>query len=420
MSGLEETFALGPFRVDLAATRLSRDAVELELRPRAFRVLKVLIQNPGRLVDYDQMIREAWDGVHVANHTVAVTVAEIKSVLGEYGTWINCQPKFGYRLEIPKSEDLIRRGWHYWNQYTRAGFENALLCFQQAGETDSADFRAFEGISSTYLMMASFVMRAPRDVHAAFLEAHSRAVALCGLTPELRLDRAYAHFVFDQRLPEAEAELLAVQRERPHSAVVHIRLAMVYLASGRLAEARAILLPAQESGALLPPQAFVGTLLRLYCREFSAAAEWGKDTMDLHPSSQIGRAHYADALDFSGRGEEAVVQYRLASAMSPDTSWIRAAEACCLARNGYRTDASAILESLRRFRETEYVDAYLLALVLDALGRRDEAFRELERAYQEKAYTLLFVDVDAKADGLRADPRFARVRSRTLGHAQTA
>jgi hypothetical protein len=49
-----------------------------------------------------------------------------------------------------------------------------------------------------------------------------------------------------------------------------------------------------------------------------------------------------------------------------------------------------------------------VALLLEALGRRDEAFEELERAQEEKAYSLLYIGVDAKADPLRADPRFAR------------
>ena len=61
-----------------------------------------------------------------------------------------------------------------------------------------------------------------------------------------------------------------------------------------------------------------------------------------------------------------------------------------------------------RIRRAAYVDAYHVALLLDALGRRDEAFQELERARKEKAYSLLYIGVDAKADRLRADPRFAR------------
>ncbi len=49
MLGVDEPIALGPFRVNLATTRLLRDGAELELRPQAFRAFKVLIENPGRL-----------------------------------------------------------------------------------------------------------------------------------------------------------------------------------------------------------------------------------------------------------------------------------------------------------------------------------------------------------------------------------
>ena len=59
MAAVETEIALGPFRVDLADTRLLRDGVALDLRPQAFRALEVLIRNHGRLVDYGQMIREA-------------------------------------------------------------------------------------------------------------------------------------------------------------------------------------------------------------------------------------------------------------------------------------------------------------------------------------------------------------------------
>ena len=39
------------------------------------------VQNRGRFVDYDQMISDAWGGVVVSKHTVAVTVGEVKKTL---------------------------------------------------------------------------------------------------------------------------------------------------------------------------------------------------------------------------------------------------------------------------------------------------------------------------------------------------
>jgi DNA-binding winged helix-turn-helix (wHTH) protein len=404
---LQEPISLGPFRVDLAATRLLRNGAELQLRPRAFRALSALIQNQGRLVDYKQMIREAWDGIQVSHHTITVTIAEIKDVLGEYGGWITCRPKFGYCLEVPGSEELIRLGWHYWNQYTRHGFENALRCFEQAAELDGADFRAFQAISSTHLMLAGFLMRAPRDTHGPFIRSHARAVELCGLTPDLRMDRAFGLCVFERDFAEAERELLTVEPERPQSALLYVRLALTYLASGRIEEARTLMQRAQAADALSPELAFLGTIVRLFSREFQAAVEWGKNTLDLHPSSQVGRAFYAEALDFAGHSEEALAQYRLATTLSPDIGWIRADHGRCLALHGCVAEAISVLDGLCRNREIEYVDCYHLALLLNALGKRDEAFEELERAYREKSYALAFAGLDPKADGLRSDRRFS-------------
>src|SRR5580698_1430834 len=182
---MEQT-VFGPFSVDLAARRLQRGESELILRPQAFRVLNVLILNSGRYVHHEQMIREAWDGISVSPNTVAVTVAEVKRVLQEYGSWIRCRPKLGYRLEVPRGEDLIKKGWHLWERRTREGFEKALACFEQAAEEDPSDFRAFEGMSICYLLLCTYGMRPPNHMYPKFLEAHNRAVALGGLTAALR------------------------------------------------------------------------------------------------------------------------------------------------------------------------------------------------------------------------------------------
>src|ERR1700682_2176295 len=74
---------------------------------------------------------------------------------------------------------------------------------------------------------------------------------------------------------------------------------------------------AQAIDALFPPLSFVWTIVRLFRREFDAAVVCGKNTVDLHPSSQIGRTDYALALELAGRPAEALAQYRLASAMAP-------------------------------------------------------------------------------------------------------
>ena len=77
-------------------------------------------------------------------------------------------------------------------------------------------------------------------------------------------------------------------------------------------------------------------------------------------------------------------------------------------------EALEILSTLQGIRETEYVDAYHVALLFEALGRRNEAFDELERAVEENSATLCFLDVDPKIDSLRSDPRFPSLRNRVF------
>jgi hypothetical protein len=61
-----------------------------------------------------------------------------------------------------------------------------------------------------------------------------------------------------------------------------------------------------------------------------------------------------------------------------------------------------------------------MALLLDALGDRDQAFQELERAYREKSAVLFMLDVDPKLDALRKDGRFAVLRNKIFGSKDAA
>jgi DNA-binding winged helix-turn-helix (wHTH) protein len=410
-----EQIAFGPFEVDLATARLLRDGVDLKLRPRALHALHTLVQNSGRCVEYEKLIRDAWDGAFVSAHTVDETMREVRRALGEYGSWVVRHRKLGYGLEVPTSENLIKEGWHLWNRRTREGFEKALACFQQAALHNSADFRGFEGIASSYQMLATYSMRPPREMYNGFLEAHGRATALCGMTPELRSSRAHGLHLFERKLEEAESEFLRVLREKPTLATTYVQVSILYATMGRLDEALDVLVRGRKVNPLWALLPATEIFVRLCRREFDSAADYGRKAVDLYPYLQLGRAFFAQALEFSGRTEEALAEYRYAGVMSPDLPWLRALEATCLAKNGRAGEASKILEELNQIRAGTYVDAYYMALLLDALGNRDSAFRELERAAEENSTMLYILDVDPKLDSLREDPRFVPLREKLFG-----
>ena len=73
---------------------------------------------------------------------------------------------------------------------------------------------------------------------------------------------------------------------------------------------------------------------------------------------------------------------------------------------GDRLRAEAIYEELVTRSANEYVSLVSLANVTAALGRIDEAFEWLDRAYEERDALLTWVSVAPHYDPLRDDPRF--------------
>ncbi len=402
--------SFGPFSLDAATGSLSRDGVDLRLRPQAFDALRVLLQKAGLFVSYEELIREAWGGNVVSRHTVASTIGAVRKVLNEYGSWIGYRPKLGYRLQVPEADDLVQKGWHFLQRRTREGLERALYCFEEAARKNPADPDALDGITSCYLNLATFGIHPPEEVYELFREAQARAVAIRGWTAKLRYERGRLLHTLERKFKEAEVEFRLAQEEHPTPIGVYLNLAMLQASQKRFDEATETLALAYGLNPLHPTLPATEIFVR-FCRgEFDIAVECGKKGLDLHPYLHLGRAYYAQALEFSGRAEEALIQYRLASVVAPDMLWLRALEARCLANLGRRSEALQMLADLSELRLSEYVDAYYMALLFEAVGDRDNAIGELERIIDENSPTIYMMDVDPKMESLRMDPRFPGLR----------
>jgi DNA-binding winged helix-turn-helix (wHTH) protein len=404
----------GPFTLDVAANRLLRNGSEIYMRPQAFHVLRTLAAHGGRIIDFDQLIREAWGGTIVSRHTVHVTIAEVRRILTDCGSWIVHQPKGGYCLRIPKSDTLIRHGYHFLNLRSREGFERALECFQEAAAETPRDHRAYEGQANCHLLMASFGTRPGREMLPAFLLAYERAVALVGATPELRCNHAHAIHMYERRLPEALAEFDGVLEEDPSLTLAHVRKTLLLVTQGDLDAALESATRARESDPLLPLTAAAEVNVRLWRREFGDAARIGAQAAQLHPYFMLCRAYYGVALEFSGRVADALEQYQIGGVVTQGLPWMRALEGACLVKLGRRSEARGVLNELLARRHTEYIDAYAIARLRHALGEVDAAFVELTRAIDESVGGLYAIRFDPLLDGFRADRRFARLLKRYL------
>ena len=79
---------------------------------------------------------------------------------------------------------------------------------------------------------------------------------------------------------------------------------------------------------------------------------------------------------------------------------------------GEREKALAIIAHWKEAENRRYVLNYLVAQAYAALGDKDAAFVELEKAYQNHDWFLQRIKVDPMMDPLRDDPRFDAIVKR--------
>jgi len=71
-----------------------------------------------------------------------------------------------------------------------------------------------------------------------------------------------------------------------------------------------------------------------------------------------------------------------------------------------RTDALRMVKEFGHLSTHAYVDFYWPSVICAGLGDKDEAFRLLEKGYQEHAAGMLYLAVDPFWYGMRSDPRY--------------
>ena len=92
---------VGEFVLDESNARLTRDGKPLDLPPKAFSVLCLLVRNSQRLVTKDELLDAVWGHRHVSESVLKTTINQLRTLLGD-------DPR------VPRYiETLNRRGYRF-------------------------------------------------------------------------------------------------------------------------------------------------------------------------------------------------------------------------------------------------------------------------------------------------------------------
>ena len=179
---------------------------------------------------------------------------------------------------------------------------------------------------------------------------------------------------------------------------------------GRHDQAISAITRARELDPLSPGvNATVGYVLASARRYDEAIAALNK-TIELDPKYPYTHLFLGQTYAAQGRHAEAVEAFSRAIALGLDTHATQVFLGAAAARAGDRARAQTILERLRSSKERG--SAAELALLLTALGEREQAFASLEDAYRDRDTQLQYLGVEPGFDPLRPDPRFTDLMRR--------
>ena len=104
-------FRFEGYTLDIARNALRTADRDLGLRPKAFEVLRYLVENADRLVTKEELIRAIWPNVIVTDQVLAHCVSELRQVIGDGDqAIIKTIPRRGYRFAAPVLRVLPNNG----------------------------------------------------------------------------------------------------------------------------------------------------------------------------------------------------------------------------------------------------------------------------------------------------------------------
>jgi TolB-like protein/Tfp pilus assembly protein PilF len=305
----------------------------------------------------------------------------------------------------PEAYELYLKGRFFWNKRTGTDLRKAIDYFNQAIAKDPNYALAYVGLADSYLLLSSYAAVSPRESLPPARSALKKALEL-----DDSLAEAHASFgllaTLELDLHGALDELKRAVELKPNYATAHHWLALAYLT---LAQFDSAISEAKRAIELDPLSLVINadtSWIYFSARRYDEAEAQVRKTLEIDPQFFLAHYYWGEVLQFKGRLTEAIAEFKKAFELNNDR-YSLAMLGQAYARNGQKDEAQKILDRLNEEAKSHYVAPYALALVQIALGDKDHAIEELERAYSEGETNYLFaIKVDPMLDDLRGDPRF--------------
>jgi serine/threonine-protein kinase len=379
-------------------------------------VLEGSVRKFGDKLRVTAQLNSVADGYHLWSETYERQLKDVFQVQDEISQAIvnTLQSKLvgsrtALRPKQPENLDAYDRylkGRYHWQRWRAEGAEKAIQSFNQAIAADPRYAPAYAGLADAYTWLGFFSAVAPNEVMPKARQSAIKAIQLDDSLAAAHTSLAYVNALYDFDWPGAEREFQRALRLNPGLSNAHFGYGIVYLAAmGKTTAAVHEMEVARDLDPLsLPTITYLG-LAYVFDRRRDTAIDQYKKALELDPTFEEAHLNLASSYLDQGKFNEF---YAEISKVPQDPRGCRPglSRALGLALQGKRDQA---LEEIRKWENPPsgvYVRSTSIASVYGALNDREQAFRWLEKAYQDRDGMLAYLNYQGSLQKYRSDPRF--------------
>jgi len=305
----------------------------------------------------------------------------------------------------PVAQDLYLRGIL---QLDADDCKIAVDYFQKAVDKNPNYAQAHAALANCYGRMGESGRMAYKEAFSKQRAEATRAIELDDSLPEGHAELANTAMTLDWDWATAATEFHRALELNPNSASIHEKYAFYLVRTGRQPEALAEV----QRGVDLDPVSWHSFHAEGFIYYFSHQYDQALSlilrvrALDINPpdwSFLLGDV-YAE----KGRYAEAIGEFLKSGNGADSLGHLGNA----YARAGQVVAARRTIAQLQVHVQNNGVGRYEIALVYTGLGKKQEAFKWLEEAYDAHDVGLLYLKIDPCLDPLRSDPRFDNLMRR--------
>ena len=311
----------------------------------------------------------------------------------------------------PEAYELYLKGRYSWNKRTSSDLATAISYFNQAIAKDPGYALAYSGLADAYTLLPIYG-GTPSENYLKSNAAARRALELDATLARPHAVLGRTEMLYEWDFAGGEAEFKKALELDPNDGIAHQWYALnIGMVGGREQEALAEANRAHELEPLSPIFSNLVGNVHLFARRYDEAIAVCTKVASENPT--FARAHYYLAYGYRGKRmyPQVIEEWKAYGRLSGDRNFFDFASAMekGFRSGGWKGALTKGIETLQAQRKTGYSSAYKIASLYADLGDKEQAFRWLNTAYQERDWLLLGLKTDFSLDPIRSDPQFAEL-----------